>query len=252
MARENGTASVAVRRNRSIEISRLHNFDEMGQTTSRTPETWKDLINEKDRVLHWSSEVLARVQDNVTNEDTFLMEYDDDKIDAKIDTWVTINQARVEETLQKYLHASGECKTVVKTEIEKITKKLQVNIRKDYYHAYKDIRKLNKRVDLLGKNERKIHFKIQKLDEKCAGNTQKFLKKFRPLRAKVFNNLVIGEKIMFQDKRLKADFIKKVYDIDHKNSVNYAKRVKKLLRNFESTTAAETSRQTQEKRLVNS
>ncbi|XP_014479076.1 PREDICTED: uncharacterized protein LOC106746722 isoform X2 [Dinoponera quadriceps] len=211
----------------------------MGQITSRTPETWKSLMNERDYILHWSSEVLARVQDNVTNEDTFLIDYDDDKVDAKIETWITASQARVDEMLNKYPNMSYECKTVVTTKMEQLSAELRENIRKNYQHAYNDIRKLNKRVDFLGRNGRKIHFKIQKLEEKCAGNTQKFQKKLRPLRVKIFNNLIISERMMFQDKRLKIHFTKKVYDIDHKISANYAKQVEKLLRDFENSTREE-------------
>lgn len=86
----------------------------------RMPETWQGLLEEKDRVLHWSSEVLARVQDNVTNEDTFLMDYDDDKVDAKIDTWIKTNQTRVDETFNKFANASDVLRNVVKTGIEKV------------------------------------------------------------------------------------------------------------------------------------
>lgn len=86
----------------------------------RMPETWQGLLEEKDRVLHWSSEVLARVQDNVTNEDTFLMDYDDDKIDAKINTWIKTNQTRVDEAFQKFPNAPDTLKNVVNTGIEKV------------------------------------------------------------------------------------------------------------------------------------
>ena len=86
----------------------------------RMPETWQGLLEERDRVLHWSSEVLARVQDNVTNEDTFLMDYDDDKVDAKIDTWIKTNQTRVDETFNKFANAPAELRNVVKTGIEKV------------------------------------------------------------------------------------------------------------------------------------
>jgi len=66
-------------------------------------------------------------------------------------------------------------------------------------------------VDQLGEDERKIHAEIQKLEEECAGDTQKFQKKFGPLRVKVFDNLRTGEKMIFQDKKLKTDFAKKVH-----------------------------------------
>lgn len=92
----------------------------MGQTMGRMPETWQGLLEERDRVLHWSSEVLARVQDNVTNEDTFLMDYDDDKIDGKINTWIKTNKTRVDETFNKFANAPNEIKNVVKTGIEKV------------------------------------------------------------------------------------------------------------------------------------
>lgn len=84
------------------------------------PETWEGLLEEKDRVLHWSSEVLARVQDNVRNEDTFLMDYDDDKVDAKIDTWIKTNRTRVDETFNKFPNASAQLKNVVNTGIERV------------------------------------------------------------------------------------------------------------------------------------
>lgn len=62
----------------------------------------------------------------------------------------------------------------------------------------------------MGSDERKIHAEIQSLEAECAGDTKKFQKKFGPLRLKVFNNLRTGEKMTFQDKRLKDDFIRKV------------------------------------------
>lgn len=65
-------------------------------------------------------------------------------------------------------------------------------------------------MDQLGADERKLHAEIQNLEAECAGDTQKFQKKFGPLRVKVFDNLRTGEKMIFQDKRLKSDFTKKV------------------------------------------
>ncbi|XP_050456487.1 uncharacterized protein LOC126854128 [Cataglyphis hispanica] len=205
----------------------------MGQTMGRMPETWNGLLEEKDRVLHWSSEVLARVQDNVTNEDTFLMDYDDNKIDAKINTWIKSNQTRVDETFKKHATAPDALKNEVKTGIKKLFEEIQTKMRKDYKNAYNDIKKFNKKVDQLGADERKIHAEIQKLEEECAGDVQKFQKKFGPLRVKVFDNLRTGEKMMFQEKRLKTDFTKKVYDIDHKYSADCVKRIDKMLKDFE-------------------
>lgn len=95
-------------------------FDKMGQTMGRMPETWQGLLEEKDRVLHWSSEVLARVQDNVTNEDTFLMDYDDDKIDAKINGWIKTNKTQIDETFKKFPNAPDTLKNVVNSGVEKV------------------------------------------------------------------------------------------------------------------------------------
>lgn len=92
----------------------------MGQTMGRMPETWEGLLEEKNRVLHWSSEVLARVQDNVTNEDTFLMDYDDNKVDAKIDAWIKTNQTRIDEMYHKYPNAPAQLKDTVKAGIQKV------------------------------------------------------------------------------------------------------------------------------------
>ncbi|XP_011693971.1 PREDICTED: uncharacterized protein LOC105453584 isoform X3 [Wasmannia auropunctata] len=91
----------------------------MGQTMGRMPETWEGLLEERDRVLHWSSEVLARVQDNVTNEDTFLIDYDDNKIDVKLDTWIKTNRTRVDEMFNKFPNASDQLRNTVNTGIEK-------------------------------------------------------------------------------------------------------------------------------------
>jgi len=92
----------------------------MGQTMGRMPETWAGLLEERDRVIHWSSEVLARVQDNVTNEDTFLMDYDDAKIDDKINAWIRNNQIRIDETFEKFPNAPVEYKDTVKNGVQKV------------------------------------------------------------------------------------------------------------------------------------
>ncbi|XP_025993566.1 uncharacterized protein LOC105195451 isoform X2 [Solenopsis invicta] len=211
----------------------------MGQTMGRMPETWTGILEERDRVLHWSSEVLARVQDNVTNEDTFLMDYDDDKIDNKIEIWIKTNQTQVEETFKKFPNASLSLKNVVNAGIEKISEEIRTKMRKDYQQAYSDIKKFNKKVDELGANERKLHAEIQSLEEECAGDTKKFQKKFGPLRLKVFDNLRTGEKMIFKDKRLKSDFTKRIYDIDHKHSAECVKQIDKLLKDFEKNVAKE-------------
>lgn len=92
----------------------------MGQTVGRMPDTWEELIEEENRVLHWSSEVLAKVQDNVTNEDTFLIDYDDDKINTKIDAWIQTNQLRIDKAINKFPNASDQLKDTVRNEINKV------------------------------------------------------------------------------------------------------------------------------------
>lgn len=85
------------------------------------PETWEEILEEKNRVLHWSSEILARAQDNITDENTFLMNYDDAKVDAKVDTWIKTNQTRVTETFNKFPNASEQLKNVVNVGIENVS-----------------------------------------------------------------------------------------------------------------------------------
>lgn len=83
-------------------------------------------------------------------------------------------------------------------------------MRNDYCHAYKDIKKFTKRVDELGERQRRVHMKIQKLERVDRGNMRKFQRKFAPLRIKTFKHARLGEKMMFRDKRLKEQFIKRV------------------------------------------
>lgn len=85
-----------------------------------------------------------------------------------------------------------------------------MQMRNDYYHGYKDTVKFTKKVDLLGERQRRIHGKIQNLENTCHGSVKEFRRKFGPLRAKTFKNLRIGEKMIFQDKKLKSQFAKRV------------------------------------------
>lgn len=83
-------------------------------------------------------------------------------------------------------------------------------MRNDYRHAYTDIKNFTKKVDKLGKRQRKIHGKILELETICDGDVKRFQKKLGPLRVKTFENLRTGEKMMFEDKRLKTKFAKRV------------------------------------------
>ena len=62
--------------------------------------------------------------------------------------------------------------------------------------------------------ENLIHKQIQQLEEAYGENPKKYKEKFRPLRQQVLNNLMAGEKILLQDKKLKTEFKEKV--------INYA------------------------------
>ncbi|XP_053976090.1 uncharacterized protein LOC128874933 isoform X2 [Hylaeus volcanicus] len=200
----------------------------MGQTVGRMPDTWDCLLEEKDRVLHWSAEVLSRVADNVNQEESFQMDYDNERIDEKIDSWIEQSVTLVGQARGK--HARREYTTRLAARVEQIREDLAIKMRNDYRHGYRDIKKFTKKVDHLGKQQRKIHAKIHELEIACAGDVKKFQKKFGPLRLKTFKNLRLGEKMMFEDKRLKTEFVKRVYDIDHKNMDECGKRIRKLTR----------------------
>lgn len=204
----------------------------MGQSVGRMPDTWDGLLEEKDRVLQWSGEVLSKVTDNINEEGSFQMDYENEKIEAKVDSWIESNQERVNETFDKFPEASQDCKDQVTCGIEKLRDELKGKVKKDYQSAYTGIKKCTKRVDELGKDQRKIHAEIQELESTCAEDVKKFQKKFGPLRSKTFNNLKTGEKLVLQDKKLKTEFVKRVNAIDKKYSEECAKKITKLLADF--------------------
>ncbi|XP_031829480.2 uncharacterized protein LOC116425638 isoform X1 [Nomia melanderi] len=200
----------------------------MGQTMGRMPNTWNGLLEEKDRVLYWSGEVLARVADNVSQEESFQIDYGNDFIERKIDSWVEASEWRIDKIFSRRRNVTEEHRAYVTREIEQIKEELRMKMKKDYREGYREIRKLSKKVDDLGSQQRRIHAKIHELEDTCAGNVGKFQRKFGPLRLKTFRNLVISEKFMFKDRRLKAKFIKQIYDIDHKNMKIFVKRIDML------------------------
>ncbi|XP_050593813.1 uncharacterized protein LOC126923911 [Bombus affinis] len=205
----------------------------MGQTVGRMPHSWIDLLEEKDRVLYWSGEVLSRVADNVNQEESFLIDYGNESIDKKVDSWMESNQARIDRIFSKHPDLPEAYKIKVANELEQITEELTMQMRNDYYHGYKDTVKFTKKVDLLGERQRRIHAKIQNLENTCHGSVKEFRRKFGTLRAKTFKNLRIGEKMIFQDKKLKSQFAKRVHDIDHKNVEECAKCIDKLIKIIE-------------------
>ncbi|XP_043265979.1 uncharacterized protein LOC122405360 [Colletes gigas] len=206
----------------------------MGQTVGRMPDTWDSLLEEKDRVLYWSREVLSRVTDNVNQEESFQMDYNNEKIDKKVDLWIETSRARVDKVRSKHRNVPEECKIRVTREIEQIKEELKTKMRNDYQRAYANINKLTNKIDKLGIQQRKIHGKIHELESICDADVKRFQKKFGPLRVKTFKNLELGKRFLFEDKRLRLKFDKKVYDIDHKYLVKCAKRINKLIKNIEN------------------
>lgn len=92
----------------------------MGQKVGRLPDTWQELIEERDRVLRWSSEVLARVDENVESEDTFLMDYDNATIDAKVDRWIANQKYKWEVALARFPDAPDSSRNNVNTEVTRV------------------------------------------------------------------------------------------------------------------------------------
>ncbi|XP_033214595.1 uncharacterized protein LOC117171410 isoform X2 [Belonocnema kinseyi] len=176
----------------------------MGQQTGKMPDTWEELMAEKDRVLQWSSEVLAQINDNIHNEDIFLMDFENAKIDAKVEKWIANNKTRIESTMAKFPDADNDSEDFITNEIPKIKEQIQYKMRKDYQKGYTDLKKFSKRVDNLGNEERKVHKEILQLEDSYKENPKKYQKKFVPLRMKVFSNLRIGEKMLHEENRLKG------------------------------------------------
>ncbi|XP_017876253.1 uncharacterized protein LOC108622705, partial [Ceratina calcarata] len=113
---------------------------------------------------------------------------------------------------------------------------IRLKMRNNYSRSYKDMRKFTRMVDRLGERQRKIHGKIQNLESMYDWDVKKFQTKFGPLRVKTFKNLRIGEKMMFQDQRLKTRFAKRVCHIDHKNMTECTKYVDKWIKIMEKPT----------------
>ncbi|XP_029034844.1 uncharacterized protein LOC114872143 isoform X1 [Osmia bicornis bicornis] len=205
----------------------------MGQIVGRLPNTWDRLLQEKDRVLYWSGEVLAQVADNVNQEMSLFIDYGEESIDEKVESWMNRNRSRVDRTIAKYPNMAAQYKTRVQIELAKIREGFRIRMRNDYRQAYTDIKNFTRKVDKLGKRQRKIHGKILELETICDGDVKRFQKKLGPLRVKTFENLRTGEKMTFEDKRLKTKFAKRVNEIDLKNLQECSKYVDKLISNIE-------------------
>ncbi|XP_047345981.1 uncharacterized protein LOC124947617 [Vespa velutina] len=194
----------------------------MGQVMGEMPTTMPGLKEERDRVLHWSGEILAKVSDNIRSEDTFLMDYTDEKLNQKVKVWIDKGMAQINQAWSKVPNITQECKNTTTAKVEK-----------EYESAYSEIKKFTKRVDKFGSEERKLHEAIQQVEDESGGDITKFQKKFGPLRVKVFKNLETGEKFVFEDKRLKDTFTKKVYEIDSKLASECEKKFEKFIKDIE-------------------
>lgn len=102
----------------------------MGQQAGKMPDTWEELMAEKDRVLQWSSEVLAQINDNIHNEDIFLMDFENAKIDAKVEKWIANNKTRIESTMAKFPDADDDSKGLIINGIPKVIFHISYIIRK--------------------------------------------------------------------------------------------------------------------------
>ncbi|XP_076678691.1 uncharacterized protein LOC143374418 [Andrena cerasifolii] len=207
----------------------------MGQTVGRMPKTWDGLLEEKDRVLYWSGEVLSKVADNVHEEEALQIDYSSEIIDEKVDTWIETNRTRIEKILSEQPDLLEEWGRRATSGIKQIREEFRLKVRNDYIDRYAALEKFTRKVDELGKHQRKIHWKIQNLEDTCAGDVKKFRKKLGCLRLKTFRNLRVGEKLMFQDKVLKWKFVKQVFKSDRKNMMDCAKRFDKLIKKSEET-----------------
>ncbi|XP_015127330.1 uncharacterized protein LOC107048604 [Diachasma alloeum] len=204
----------------------------MGQLVGRMPKTWEDLMEERDRVLHWSCEILARVDDNINNEETFLMDYDNKRINEKVNQWISEHRIQRDTILKEFIETSPVYREKINRGVIKISNEVRDKMRREYSESYKDIRKFTRRVDLLGEMQRKIHREILMLENSCKDNPKKLARKLAQLRTWVFNNLETSEKIIFVEKRLFDSFRKKAYVIDRKYREECYKLLEKLIRKF--------------------
>lgn len=108
----------------------------MGQIVGRMPHSWIDLLEEKDRVLYWSGEVLSRVAENVYQEESFLIDYGNESIDKKIDSWMESNQARIDRIFSKHADLPLSYKIEVLNELEQvITLPISIRMLRIFYRS---------------------------------------------------------------------------------------------------------------------
>lgn len=84
------------------------------------PKTWGSLLEEKDRVLHWSGEVLSKVADNVREEESLQIDYSSEIIDEKVDTWIETHRTRIEKILSEQPDVSEEWGRRATSEIKQV------------------------------------------------------------------------------------------------------------------------------------
>lgn len=92
----------------------------MGQVVGNMPASWDSLLEGKDRVLYCSSKVLSRTADNVYQEELFLVDYNDESIDKKIESWMESNYARIDRIYSKHPNLPESYKVRVTIELEHV------------------------------------------------------------------------------------------------------------------------------------
>ncbi|XP_058796501.1 uncharacterized protein LOC131667227 isoform X3 [Phymastichus coffea] len=154
---------------------------------SRAAPSREAFLDEQSRVLRWSAEVLARTDENIDAENSFLLDYDAECIAGKVDHWIR-RDAREGRENAVALELGHE---------------LRRRLSREYQAAYADLRCFGTRVDRLADQQRRIHSRILELDPSQPA-------KLVRLRRKVRENLRKSEKMMFHDRLLRRQFIRKL------------------------------------------
>ena len=92
----------------------------MGQQIGKIPNTWEELMNEKDRVLDWSSEILAQINDNILDEEAFLKNYEIANVSDKVETWISNHKPLIESTMAMFPDEANDFKDSIIKGISKV------------------------------------------------------------------------------------------------------------------------------------
>ena len=67
----------------------------MGQKVGKLPKDRDALYYEKCRVQQWSAEIIARADENIDEENSFLVDYDKASINNKVNKWLKTELSRI-------------------------------------------------------------------------------------------------------------------------------------------------------------